>query len=49
MAEIKRSLPGTLVGANEGFCLGSGWLLLLVPLVLIFRFFGRRLQNGIKS
>jgi hypothetical protein len=48
-AEIKRSLPGTLVGANEGFCLGSGWLLLLVPLVVILRFCGRKLQNGIKS
>lgn len=48
-AEIKRSLPGTRIGANEGFCLGSGWLLLLIPLVLIFRFFCRRLQNGIKS
>jgi hypothetical protein len=48
-AEIKLSLPGARIVANEGFCLGSGWLLLLVPLVLIFRFFGRRLQNGIKS
>jgi len=47
--EIKRSLPGTRIVANEGFCLGSGWLLLLVPLVLIFRLFGRRLQNGVKS
>jgi hypothetical protein len=48
-AEIKRSLPGTRIVANEGFCLGSGWLLLLVPLVIIFRFFGRRTQNGLKS
>jgi hypothetical protein len=48
-ADIKRSLPGTSIVANEGFCLGSGWLLLLMPLVLIFRFFGRRLQNGLKS
>jgi hypothetical protein len=48
-AEIKRSLPGTRIVANEGFCLGSGWLLLLIPLVLIFRFFGSRPQNGIKS
>jgi hypothetical protein len=48
-AEIKRSLPGTRIVANEGFCLGSGWLLLLIPLVLILRFSGRRLQNRIKS
>jgi hypothetical protein len=48
-AEIKKSLPGTRIVANEGFCLGSGWLLLLIPLVLIFRFFVRRFQNGINS
>ena len=48
-AEIKGSLPGTRIVANEGFCLGSGWLLLLLPLVLILRFSGRRLQKGIKS
>ena len=48
-AEIKSSLPGTRIVANEGFCLGSGWLLLLIPLILMFRFFDRRLQNGIKS
>ena len=48
-AEIKRSLPTTRIVANEGFCLGSGWLLLLIPLILVFRFFDRRLQNGIKS
>jgi len=48
-AEIKRSLPGTRIVANEGFCLGSGWLLLLIPLILMFRFFDRRLQNRIKS
>ncbi|HBZ20688.1 MAG TPA: hypothetical protein DEO60_06145 [Bacteroidales bacterium] len=48
-ADIKRSLPDTRIGANEGFCLGSGWLLLLIPLVLILSFFGRRIKNGIKS
>jgi|WetSurSiteA1Bulk_404760.scaffolds.fasta_scaffold00452_8 hypothetical protein len=48
-SEIKRSLPGTRIVANEGFCLGSGWLLLLLPMILIFRFIGSRLRNGIKS
>jgi hypothetical protein len=32
-AEWKHALPGTVIVANEGFCLGSGWLLLLIPLV----------------
>jgi len=48
-AEIKSSLPSTRIAANEGFCLGSGWLLLLIPLILMFRFFDRRLQNKTKS
>jgi hypothetical protein len=34
--ELKKLLPGTTIVANEGFCLGSGWLLLLVPLVMAF-------------
>lgn len=38
-AEIQRYLPGVRVAANEGFCLGSAWLLLLVPLVFILRLF----------
>jgi hypothetical protein len=52
-AEIQKSLPDTRIVANEGFCLGSGWLLLLIPLVMIIKFLGRqeekRLQDGIKS
>jgi len=48
-SEIQKSLPGTRIATNEGFCLGSGWLLLLIPLVLILRFFGRRFQNGTMS
>ena len=41
-ADIKSSLPGTRIAANEGLCLGSGWLLLLIPLVLIIWFSGRQ-------
>jgi hypothetical protein len=41
-AEIQKSLPGTRIVSNEGFCLGSGWLLLLIPLVLTMSFFGRQ-------
>jgi hypothetical protein len=37
--DIQRSLPDARIAANEGFCLGSGWLLLLIPLVLLIRFF----------
>ncbi len=41
-AELQKSLPDTRISANEGFCLGSGWLLLLIPLVLAIRFIARR-------
>ncbi|HSK13337.1 MAG TPA: hypothetical protein VK907_08980, partial [Phnomibacter sp.] len=33
--ELKTALPATLVVPNEGFCLGSGWLLLLVPFTML--------------
>lgn len=52
-ADLQNSLPGTRISANEGFCLGSCWLLLIIPLVLILRYFswqkGERLQDEIKS
>jgi hypothetical protein len=35
--DLQKMLPDTRIVANEGFCLGSGWLLLLVPLILFFR------------
>jgi hypothetical protein len=41
-AGIQKSLPNTRVVANIPFCLGTGWLLLLIPFVLIMRFFAKR-------
>ncbi len=37
--ELNRLLPGTKIVANQGFCLGSGWLLLIIPLILLFSIF----------
>jgi hypothetical protein len=34
--ELQKLLPGTRIVANEGFCLGSGWLVLVIPLILFF-------------
>jgi hypothetical protein len=48
-AELQKSLPNTRIAANEGFCLGSGWLLLLIPLVLIIRFFGKRQNQSFQT
>lgn len=33
--EMGKALPGCIVVANSGACLGSGWLLLLLPIALI--------------
>jgi hypothetical protein len=48
-ADLLKSLPNTRISANEGFCLGSGWLLFLIPLVLIIMAFGRNHKPGIQS
>lgn len=38
-SELIKALPNTAIVPNEGFCLGSGWLILLIPFVLLFRSF----------
>jgi hypothetical protein len=48
ITELRKSLPGTRISANDGFCLGSGWLLLLIPLVLIIRFFTGSKNRGFR-
>ena len=40
--ELRASLPNTKIVPGSGLCLGSGWLLLLLPFILIFRHFFRR-------
>jgi hypothetical protein len=49
--DLQKMLPDTRIVANEGFCLGSGWLLLIVPLVLCFSFLSqkrfRRVHNSV--
>jgi hypothetical protein len=39
--ELQKSLPDTRIVSNKGVCLGSGWLLLLIPLILVFKIFAR--------
>jgi hypothetical protein len=38
ISELRASLPDTEIMPGSGICLGSGWLLLLLPLILLFRF-----------
>jgi len=42
VAELREALPNCTVVPNDGFCMGSGWLLLLIPLVLLFRILIRK-------
>jgi len=39
--ELRVSLPDTDIVPGSGLCLGSGWLLLLLPFILIFRYYFR--------
>jgi hypothetical protein len=41
MALMKKNFPNTTLVPNSGICLGTGWILLLIPLVLIFKLFYR--------
>lgn len=33
VAALKKALPDTVISPNQGFCMGSGWLILLIPFV----------------
>jgi hypothetical protein len=50
ITEIQQAMPDTRIVAGGGFCLGSGWILLLVPAIIILiivrkRFTGSRLAR----
>jgi len=47
ISELRYSLPSTQVVPGSGLCLGSGWLLLLLPLILVLHTAMRRkTQSG---
>jgi hypothetical protein len=35
ITEIQQAMPDTRIVAGGGFCLGSGWILLLVPAIIV--------------
>ena len=39
--ELRAALPDSKIVPGSGLCLGSGWLLLLLPFILIFRYLFR--------
>lgn len=42
ITELRSQLPDTRIVPGSGLCLGSGWLLLLLPLVLLSRYLFKR-------
>jgi len=48
-AMIRKSLPDVRLAANEGFCLGSGWLILIFPLIIMIRFTLKLSEKGTKG
>jgi len=43
--ELRASLPQAQIVPGSGACLGSGWLILLLPLIILFRFTFRRKES----
>ena len=39
LVKVKKALPNTIIAPNSGACLGSGWLLLLIPLAGLWFYF----------
>ncbi len=35
IADVRKKLPNTVIVPNTGFCLGSGWILLFLPIALL--------------
>jgi hypothetical protein len=43
---LEKALPGCIIVPNSGACLGSGWLLLMVPVLFLFGFFLSGMKNN---
>jgi hypothetical protein len=48
-AELQKLLPGTRIVSNHGICLGSGWLLLIIPFILLFKAFIRQKSGKVQD
>ncbi|HEY6954014.1 MAG TPA: hypothetical protein VI385_02165 [Flavisolibacter sp.] len=47
--KLAKTLPGCIIVPNGGACLGSGWLLLLIPFATIIIYFRRRIANDARQ
>ena len=46
ITEIRQALPDTRIIAGGGFCLGSGWILLLVPAIILLVMLRKRFNGS---
>jgi hypothetical protein len=46
--DLQKSLPGTMIVANQGVCLGSGWLLLIIPFMVVLKVLIRRKSHKVE-
>ncbi len=46
---LQNSLPDCTIVANRGLCLGSGWLLLIFPLIILFIFIRRKSTDHVTA
>jgi len=49
MQQLKAQLPKTFIVPGGGFCLGSGWILLIIPMVLLGIFLSKRIRQTPKG
>ncbi len=47
--DLLKSLPGTKIVANQGVCLGSGWLLLIIPLIIVLGLFNHQKSRKVQG
>lgn len=46
---LKRALPSTIIAPNSGLCMGTGWLLLLLPLAAGLFLLQRPVRNALRN
>jgi len=49
VVELQKALPNTIITPNSGACLGSGWLLLIIPLAGLWFYFLKPKKNRVNG
>ena len=49
VVKLQKALPNTIITPNSGACLGSGWLLLIIPLAGLWFYFLKRKKHRVND